>query len=119
FAIIVLAASSSGFSASVSTRPLNSKPKNQSVSETTHARKHMRRLARSRARTHSTRTKTGVRVVRTTRRHRRYYERFLASSFVTGDIAEGDVTTGEDPVVRQAAIDALGNMNGTVLAIEP
>ena len=27
--------------------------------------------------------------------------------------------TGEDPVVRQAAIDALGNMNGTVLAIQP
>jgi cell division protein FtsI/penicillin-binding protein 2 len=29
------------------------------------------------------------------------------------------VTAGEDPVVRQAAIDALGNMNGTVVAIEP
>ena len=26
---------------------------------------------------------------------------------------------GEDPIVRQAAIDALGNMNGTVLAIQP
>ena len=26
---------------------------------------------------------------------------------------------GEDPVVRQAAIDALGNMNGTLVAIEP
>jgi len=35
------------------------------------------------------------------------------------DIAEGDVTAGEDNVVRQAAIDALGNMNGTVVAIEP
>ncbi len=34
-------------------------------------------------------------------------------------MTDGDVTTGEDPVVRQAAIDALGNMNGTVLAIEP
>src|SRR5207245_8177016 len=32
---------------------------------------------------------------------------------------EGDVTAGEDPVVRQAALDALGNMNGTVLAVEP
>ncbi len=40
------------------------------------------------------------------------------SSF-TDDITEGDVTTGEDAVVRQAAIDALGNMNGTVVAIEP
>ncbi|MGD0826424.1 MAG: penicillin-binding protein, partial [Terriglobales bacterium] len=47
-----------------------------------------------------------------------YYERFHTSSFAT-DITEGDVTAGEDPVVRQAAIDALGNMNGTVVAIEP
>jgi len=51
------------------------------------------------------------------RRHR-YYERFSTSSFAS-DITEGDVTAGEDPVVRQAAIDALGNMNGTVVAIEP
>jgi cell division protein FtsI/penicillin-binding protein 2 len=34
-------------------------------------------------------------------------------------VTEGDATTGEDPVVRAAAIDALANMNGTVLAIEP
>ena len=40
------------------------------------------------------------------------------SSFAA-DITAGDVTTGEDPVVRQAAVDALGNMNGTVVAIEP
>jgi cell division protein FtsI/penicillin-binding protein 2 len=45
-------------------------------------------------------------------------ERFTASSYAT-DITEGDVTDGEDPVVRQAAIDALGNMNGTVVAINP
>jgi cell division protein FtsI/penicillin-binding protein 2 len=29
------------------------------------------------------------------------------------------VTAGEDPVVREAALQALGNMNGTVLAIDP
>ena len=40
------------------------------------------------------------------------------SSFAEG-LTGGDVTEGEDPVVRQAAIDALGNMNGTVVAIEP
>jgi len=40
------------------------------------------------------------------------------SSFAE-DIANGDITAGEDSVVRQAAIDALGNMNGTVVAIEP
>jgi penicillin-binding protein 2 len=49
---------------------------------------------------------------------RRYYERFYTSSFAT-DQTEGDVAVGEDPTVRQAAIDALGNLNGTVLAIDP
>jgi penicillin-binding protein 2 len=52
------------------------------------------------------------------RRHRRYYEVFTTSSFAE-DIAQGDITAGEDPVVRQAALDALGNMNGTVVAIDP
>jgi penicillin-binding protein 2 len=52
------------------------------------------------------------------RRHR-YYERFTASSFVQGDVGAGDVTAGEDPVVRQAAIDALGDMNGTAVVIDP
>jgi cell division protein FtsI/penicillin-binding protein 2 len=65
------------------------------------------------ARTHATAPATRVR-----RRHR-YYERFSASSFASQDLTAADVTTGEDPVVRQAAIDALGNMNGTVVAIEP
>ena len=54
----------------------------------------------------------------TFRRHR-YYERFTASSFVNGEIGAGDVTAGEDPVVRQAAIDALGDMNGTAVVINP
>jgi membrane carboxypeptidase/penicillin-binding protein len=49
----------------------------------------------------------------------RYYERFTASSFVTSDLTAGDITAGEDPVVRQAAINALGDMNGTVVAIDP
>ena len=30
-----------------------------------------------------------------------------------------DITAGEDPVVRQAAIDALGDMNGTAVVIDP
>jgi penicillin-binding protein 2 len=51
-------------------------------------------------------------------RHRSY-EHFSASSFTDSDLTQGDVTTGEDPVVRQAAIDALGNMYGTVVAIDP
>jgi len=49
---------------------------------------------------------------------RRYSERFTASSF-SDNITTGDVVEGEDPVVRAAAIEALGNMNGTALAIDP
>jgi penicillin-binding protein 2 len=52
-------------------------------------------------------------------RRRHYYERFTASSFAKGDIFADDVTEGEDPVVRQAAIDALGDMNGTAVVIDP
>src|SRR5712691_2911130 len=97
--------------ATVSTRSLTARKKSQKVSETPHARKRLTRLSRSRPRT--------TRVVRTgrTRRHR-YHERFTASSFMD-DITDGDTTAGEDPIVRQAAADALGNMRGTVLAIEP
>jgi cell division protein FtsI/penicillin-binding protein 2 len=81
----------------------------------------MNSLARKRGTTHHghrasiKRTSTGT--TRVSSRHR-YYERFHTSSFAQ-DIAQGDVATGDDPVVRQAAIDALGNMNGTVVAIEP
>jgi penicillin-binding protein 2 len=53
------------------------------------------------------------------RRIHHYYERFTASSFIQGENGAGDVTTGEDPVVRQAAIDALGDMNGTAVVINP
>lgn len=58
-----------------------------------------------------------VLAVRRTRRHR-YVERFTASSYAD-NLTLGDVTAGEDPVVRAAAIEALGNMNGTVVAINP
>ena len=48
----------------------------------------------------------------------RYYERFTATSFSL-DPAAGDNTAGEDPIVREAALSALGNLNGTVVAIDP
>ncbi|MGB6687412.1 MAG: penicillin-binding transpeptidase domain-containing protein [Terracidiphilus sp.] len=63
--------------------------------------------------------RAGVRRASLSITHHRYYERFTASSFATGDIFAGDITTGEDPVVRQAAIDALGDMNGTAVVINP
>jgi penicillin-binding protein 2 len=53
-----------------------------------------------------------------TRRHR-FNERFTASSYTKDDIFAGDITAGEDPVVRQAAIEALGDMNGTAVVINP
>jgi cell division protein FtsI/penicillin-binding protein 2 len=55
---------------------------------------------------------------RRSRRHHRYYERFTASSYAQDQTA-GDVTAGEDPVVRAAAITALGDMNGTIVVINP
>ena len=107
FAFILLFVSVS-HAATVNTRELTSKKtKSQGVSENTRARKHLRSLAHSRG------TVRRARV-----RRRRSYERFRTSSFAQ-DITNGDVVEGEDPVVRQAAVDALGNMNGTVVAIEP
>ena len=55
----------------------------------------------------------------TTTRRRRFVEQFTANSFANGNIFAGDVTAGEDPVVRQAAIDALSGMNGTAVVIDP
>jgi penicillin-binding protein 2 len=48
----------------------------------------------------------------------RYAERFTASSF-NPNLTQGDITAGEDPVVRAAAIEALGSLNGTAIAIDP
>ncbi|MGA8442581.1 MAG: penicillin-binding transpeptidase domain-containing protein [Candidatus Sulfotelmatobacter sp.] len=110
------------WAAHVNPRPLNaSKPKStQRVSESQRTRRRMRHLARGRSASNLAaslrRTSTG-RTSLSTRRHT-YHERFYMSSFAAG-ITGGDLTDGEDPVVRQAAIDALGNMNGTVVAIEP
>src|SRR5262249_39021564 len=49
---------------------------------------------------------------------RRYWERFTGNSFAENQ-TQNDIISGEDQVVRQAAIDALGNMNGTVVAVDP
>jgi penicillin-binding protein 2 len=51
-------------------------------------------------------------------RRTRYVEHFTSSSFAD-NLTLGDVTEGEDPIVRAAAIRALGNMNGTAVAIDP
>jgi len=96
--------------ANIGTRPLSSR-KSKAVAENSKVRKHMKHLARGR--------RVRSRTARSLRRHhRRYYEHFYTSSY-SKDVTDGDQDEGEDPVVRQAAIDALGNMNGTVIAIEP
>jgi len=84
------------------------KSKAQKISETQRTRRRLHRLASARA----------ASVTPVSAHRRRYHERFHMSSFAE-DVAEGDAIAGEDNVVRRAAIDALGNMNGTVVAIEP
>jgi penicillin-binding protein 2 len=84
------------------------KSRAQKISETQRTRRRLHRLASARA----------ASVTPVSAHRRRYHERFHMSSFAE-DVAEGDAIAGEDSVVRRAAIDALGNMNGTVVAIEP
>jgi cell division protein FtsI/penicillin-binding protein 2 len=96
-----------GVAATINSRTSANAKSKQGVSESPRTRKRLRSMAHSRGK-----------VVRSRYRRRRHYERFRTSSFLQ-DTTFGDVTEGEDPIVRQAAVDALGNMNGTVVAIEP
>ena len=98
---------STGLYARTSTRSTKTVKRDGSVTETPRAKKRMARLH------HARRAKN----IRLKRRHR-YIERFYTSSYAS-DITGGDLAAGEDQVVRQAAIDALGDMNGTLVAIDP
>jgi penicillin-binding protein 2 len=115
----------SGIAASVNPSTVTPHKKTHGVTESQRAKRRMRTLARSRTpqsqfvTTASAGTSySGTAHYSGAARRHHYYERFHTSSFASA-ITEGDVSGGEDPVVRQAAIDALGNMNGTVVAIEP
>ena len=101
--VTVFVFSASPLSADATTKVRKTSPKK--ISETAHTRKKISKLRHSR------------RPVRHARRHH-YYEKFYTSSFST-DNTEGDQAMGEDPIVRAAAIEALGNMNGSVVAIDP
>jgi penicillin-binding protein 2 len=98
--------------ATINTRRLTSSRKARALTENQRARRRMHRLARSR--------RSRSRPVTALKRNHSYPtdHTFYPSSYST-DVTEGDTSAGEDPLVRQAAVDALGNMNGTVLAIEP
>jgi len=125
---VCLLMASGSWAANVNPRTLNGKKSHSSskISETQRTRRRIHHLAHARSAGAGTRStavtshaSTHSRVKRASITRRRYRgERFTMSSFAE-DLTEGDVTTGEDPRVRQAAIDALGNMNGTVVAIEP
>ena len=95
------------FAGTASTSTSKSVKRDGKVAESARTKKRLARLRHSRR----------LRNVRL-KRQKRYYEHFYTSSFAT-DLTDGDITGGEDPVVRQAAIDALGDMNGTMVAIDP
>ncbi len=109
------------------------KPKSAKLSESQRTRRRLHHLASSRGTVvhgttahnlaaHSAAPRSAVTsrasVTRVASSRHTHHERFYVSSFAAG-LTGGDITEGEDPIVRQAAIDALGNMNGTVVAIEP
>jgi penicillin-binding protein 2 len=107
---IVLFLALGNFSAFASTiSPAKKTKTTPKISENAGTKSKISKMRHSRARTRRAKGRL---------HHRRYYERFYTSSFAE-DITAGDVTTGEDPVVRAAAIEALGNMNGTVVVIDP
>jgi penicillin-binding protein 2 len=89
------------------------------VTETPATQKKMARMKHS-SRTTAAGNRSTVVVATSTgaKKKKKYYERFYASSFAN-DQVEGDNTVGEDAVVRAAAIEALGDMNGTVVSIDP
>ena len=107
-----------GLAASTSVRSNRVHRPSGSVQENAHARKRIASLRHS--------TRSGARRGQMFHasssprygRHRRSYERFTGNSF-SDDVTEGDSIAGEDPIVRAAAIEALGGMNGTAVAIDP
>ena len=132
---LLLSSASFARSSSASTKSKTS----GEVTENVHAQKRMVRLRHKRAAKRrvaarsasrattakATVTKTSAHgaTLRTVSLHRRrprhrWVETFTGNSF-SDDNTDGDIVEGEDPIVRQAAIDALGNMNGTVVAIDP
>jgi len=105
------------FAATVSAHNTGKSPhgKSPKVSESASAQKKMSKMRHS-SKTAASRNRSTHLTAKGKRR--RYYERYSGNSFAL-DQTEGDITAGEDAMVRAAAIDALGNMNGTIVAIDP
>jgi len=120
-AMLFLFCAFSSFAATVSTR--HEARSNRKIKESPNTEKRMAasrhsRAVTSRAGKPAGKSESVIVAGKKGKRKTRYYERFTASSFVT-DPAAGDITAGEDPIVREAALSALGTMNGTVVAIDP
>jgi penicillin-binding protein 2 len=119
--LLVLLFGLTGFAATLSTRHEARNARRIRESAETERRmaagRHSRASRMARRSRRAERAAEGRRT-RRARRNARHWERFTASSY-TSNATAGDVIAGEDPIVRQAAIDALGNMNGTVVAIDP
>jgi len=99
--------------------PKKAHSRSHHVTESPAAQKKMARMKHSSRTSASNNRSTHVATLKGGKKSKkRSYERFYANSFAN-DQVEGDNATGEDPVVRAAAIDALGNMNGTVVSIDP
>ncbi len=96
--------------AAAKTAPAASTKKSSTVSSSKGKRASRKTRTASRKKTYSR--------LHSSRRSRRRFERFRTSSYAE-NVTAGDVTAGENPLVREAAIEALGNMNGTVVAIDP
>ena len=124
--VLILGLASTAFAKPAAARPTRATHRAHvaRLQETARARRHMAHLRHSRPVASETavvvvRTRSGRLVHRAVLTRHRSYEHFSANSFTDSDLTQGDITAGEDPVVRQAAIDALGNMYGTVVAIDP
>jgi cell division protein FtsI/penicillin-binding protein 2 len=117
--LLALLFCASSFAATVSSRKY-SRTQKQKIAENASAQKRISRVRHSRsvARTTAAQRTTATRRTVARASQQRYAERFHTSSFAEGQWL-GDMTGGEDPIVRAAAINALGNMNGTVVAIDP
>jgi len=65
---------------------------------------------------HRAKGHTNIALHRSARRRRQYNPWHLSSY---GDSTFGDNPAGEDPVVRAAAVDALGRWNGSIAVVDP
>lgn len=94
-----------------------SKSRSQNITESSRTKRKLSASRHSRPVARVATKRKKKRVMRVSRK-RRYYEHFTGNSYADNQ-TQNDIISGEDPVVRQAAIDALGNMNGTVVAVDP